>query len=184
MADSILSSLLSKAALSIVGSSDSNGTNVARNLKVSRVQIKYSARAMRHMREDGVSIVDARMIDPIVIDLEVICPTLDELTAVNNLLMDRSNTYTFTSKSIVVNEVTADDIQVKQTPDMLSASPVKINLKQLQRQGGTTVEVHQVVEQPADSSIFNRGIQTVQRVQASVTTTFNKTLSAIDFLDG
>jgi len=172
MADSFLTSLRS-SSLSIVNTADNDKKNIAANLKISSVAIHFRSRPMRHMKEDGSSIVDARIIDPVGIDLNVICPTLDELNAVNNLLQDRKDTYTFTSKGIIVDEVSTEDVSIKQTPDMISASPVRITMKQMLRQGGATnAAVHQVVEQPADSSMFGRGIQMMRSVTTPITETF------------
>ncbi len=168
MADSILSSLRSKASLSIVnksGTGDSQGQDVAKGLRVTRVSIRYSSRPMRHMLENGSSIVDARIIDQTTISLDVICPTLDELSIVNSMLLDRKSTYRVTSKSISVDETVCEDVGILQNAEMLSASPVRIKMRQLMRQGGNK-DIHQVVEQPADSSIFGRGIQTLQQVTA------------------
>lgn len=175
MADSILSSLRSKALLTIVSNGATGAEdNLAKNLKVTNVSIKYSARAMRHMLEDGTTIVDARIIDPTMVELEVICPTLDELNNTNQMLRDRKNTFKLTSKGIIVNNVVCEAFKIQQTSEMLSASPVRISMKQILRQG--MARVGQVVEQPADSSLIGQGIQTMQKVTASVQETFRRVI--------
>jgi len=179
MANSILSSLRSKASLSIANStnsSDDRERDVAKGLVVTKINIKYRSRTMRHMLENGTGVVDTRVIDPTIIDMEVICPTLDELNLVNQMLQDRKNTYNVTTKSIVVNDMVCDNFQVMQSSGMLSASPVRITMKQLRRQGADSKRLHQVVEQPPDSSVLGLGIQRAQQVTSNVQETFRRFL--------
>ncbi len=174
MADSILSSVLSKAALTIVEVGKS--TNLAEKLKVSTVTIKYKSRVMRHQKENGSTVVDVRIVDPVVVDLDVIAPSFDELGVLKNFLLDRKETFTLTSKGVVVKEVVCGAIDIQQNASMLSASPARITFKQFLRQGGPR-ETHKIVEQPADSSVFNRGIQTVTKKLESVQDTFRKSIN-------
>lgn len=168
MADSILSSLLSRASLTLVN--NNTGKDVAEKLKVVGVNFHYRARPMRHMREDGTSIVDSKVIDPVLVEIDVICPSLDAINQVNQTLMDRKDTYTFTSKGIQLQDAVCERFELRQSAEMISASPVRITLKQLRRQGGPSGG--RIVEQPADSSMFGRGIQSVSTVTASIQASF------------
>lgn len=167
MPSTILSSLLSKASLSIVSSQ--TGLDVASTFNVVRVGFKYRSRTMRHMREDGTSIVDCRKVQPAIVEIDVICATLDDLAMANVLIMDRTGVYTITSKGLVLKNMMADEQMIKQSPEMLSASPVRITLKQVLTQ--SNVDPPQM-EQSADSSMLDRGIQavnsTVQSAQGLV----------------
>lgn len=164
MAVSILSSLLSKASLSIVGSQ--SGIDIATNLKVVKVKFRYRSRALRHMREDGTSIVDQRVIVPAVVDLDVYCQNQNDLAAVNSAMLDRTGVYTITSKGLVITNMMSDENQIKQTPEVISANPIRISFKQLLTQGGSNPPS---VAQAADSSLLDRGIQQVQAAAISVT---------------
>jgi len=175
MADSILSSFSSRASLNITNSADDK--DLADGLKVLGVSFRFRARAMRHIREDGTSIVDAKVIEPARVEIDAICPTLDVIEQVNNCLMDRAATYTVTSKGIRLQDVVASEFQIKQSPEMISASPIKLSFNQLQRQGG--VNANKVVEQAPDSSAFNRGIQSVRKVTTSIQDSFAKMLGAV-----
>jgi hypothetical protein len=177
MADSILSSLLSGSTLKIVNDSSDSDDNLARNLKVSNVSIQYKSRAMRHMKEDGGTIVDSRIIDPITVTLSVFCASLDEVKVVNDILMDRKNTYTISSKGLVFPSMTAEELAIKQNGEMLTASPVQITMKELRKIGGETTS-HRVVEQAPDSSNFARGIHTISATTSKVTDTFDKAIGA------
>jgi hypothetical protein len=172
MAASILSSLLSKPALSIVSSQ--TGIDIATNLKVSRVRFRYRSRVMRHMREDGTSIVDQRVILATVVELDVFCVTQDDLAAVNSAMLDRTGVYKITSKGLIVQNMMSEENQIKQTPEVISANPVHIVFKQLLTQNGTNPAS---VEQSADSSLLDKGIQQLQTAAISVQT-FTSNVSA------
>ena len=171
MADSILSSLLSRAALSIVN--DVSGKDVAGSINVKKVEVRYGAKPMRHMKEDGSSVVDTKVIEPVVVSLDVICGTIDQMNVVNDLLKDRTSTYTVTTKGLVINLMMADDFSVNQSPDMLSANPVRLTFKQLIRQSVISTPV---VEQQADASVFERGIQSAKAVTFPVTNAFQNVI--------
>jgi hypothetical protein len=168
MPATVLSTILSKAALTIVNSQ--TGIDVAANLKVVKVSFKFRARALRHMREDGNSIVDARIIVPAYVEIDAFCETLNDLALVNALILDRDSAYKVTSKGIVMDQTMAEENAIKQTPDVISANPVRIVLKQLLRQSGAASPV---TEQPADSSILDKGIQTVNTALQSAQSAVN-----------
>lgn len=156
MPSSILSSLLSKASLSIV--SNVTGVDIATNLKVSRVSIKLCSRVMRHMREDGNTIVDARIIQPTRVEIDVFCTSLDDVTLVNSMLLDRSGLYTVKSKGLIFKSMMAEGEAIRQTPEVISAHPVRISMKQLLNPSG---QEPQSMKQAADSSMIDKGIQTI-----------------------
>ena len=159
MANSILSSLLSSPTLSIVSSQ--TGLDAATNFNVVRVGFKFRARTMRHMREDGTTIVDARIVQPARVEIDVICATLDDLTQANAVLLDRTGVYKVTSKGIVLKNMMAEEEVIKQSSEMISASPVRLTMKQVLTQDNSAPPQ---VEQPADSSMLDRGIQVINSV--------------------
>ncbi len=168
MADSILSSLLAKsAALTIVRSVDTGNKNVAEKFRVAQVSVQFRSRPMRHMREDGISIVDARIIDATILNINVFCATLDEVRAVNTILEDRTSVYTVSSRGLVFRNMTMYDMAIIQSPEMLTASPIQFSMKQLKKQGGDEVK-HPVVEQAPDSSITGQGIKIVTEAVQSI----------------
>lgn len=164
MPSNILSSLLSKPSLSLVSSL--TGIDTAATLKVKSVRIKYTSRVMRHMREDGTSIVDVRIIQPTGAELEIFCQTLDDLAIVNSVILDRSGVYTMKSRGLIVQNMMAEGEQIKQSADMISASPVRLTLSQLITQDAQLVTPQ--VAQPADSSVIDQGIQSLNTVVSGV----------------
>lgn len=165
MPNSILSSLLSKPTLSIVSST--TGLDLATNLQVQRVGIKFRSRVFRHKREDGTSIVDARILVPTVVDIDVFCKSLDDLALVNAMMLDRTSVYRVTTKGVVLLNMMMSDESVKQTPDVISANPVRMTLMRLLTQNNSEPPS---VAQAADSSLLDRGIQQVRTTANSAVT--------------
>lgn len=155
MPSSLLSTALSKPSLSIIGN---DGSNVAVNLKVSRVVIKLSSIVMRHMLETGSTIVDTRIVQPTRIQIDVFVTTFNDLTLVNGLLLDRTQTYTVSSKGLVFAGMMAEGEAIRQTAEVISANPVRISLKQLLLPPSAKPQVAQA----ADSSLLDLGLQGVQ----------------------
>jgi hypothetical protein len=180
MPQTILSSVLSAPTLSIAG--DTDQVEIAQNLKVSKVSIKLRARIFRHKREDGVTIVDARVTEPKRVEIDVFVPTLDDLALLNAAQLDRTETYTLKSRGLIFKNMMMEDGHIKQTPDMLSASPVHVVFQELLMQSGAGLPPP-AVAQPADASIIDRGIQTikssVQTVQGLAQTVVNNVGSAV-----
>ena len=100
MADSILSCLLSVSALKIHNDSDTTGDNAALELKVSKVSIGFRSRPMRHMKEDGTSIVDVRIIDPTQLNIEVFAPSLASINILNIVLANKVARSLFPAKGL------------------------------------------------------------------------------------
>jgi hypothetical protein len=177
MPTSILSSLLSKASLSIVNSQ--TGIDAATNLSVSRVGFKFRARAMRHMREDGTSIVDARILLPTTVEIDVLAPTLDALSGLNSVMVDRTGVNTITSKGLVLTNMMAEDQMIRQTPEIISANPVRIVFKQVLTQNNSAPPA---VEQAPDSSLLDKGIQSVGAAVQTVQGLANSVVSTVQDL--
>ena len=73
----------------------------------------------------------------------------------------------------------ADALDIKQSADMLSASPVRISMKQISRPVvGNKGATHKVVEQAADSSIVTKGIHAASVVTQPVRDTFDKAIGS------
>src|SRR6185503_20744839 len=105
MAQTILSSLLSPSSLSIVSSNSDLSLDIASSLKVARVGIRLCSYVMRHMREDGNTIVDARIIQPTKIEIDVFCQSIDDLAMVNSVMLDRNSTYTIKLRGLIFDNM-------------------------------------------------------------------------------
>jgi hypothetical protein len=182
MANNILSSLYSQAVFSIV---DSNGNAVATGIKIRKVSIKYEAHAMKHTMEDGSTKIDSKIIMAPVINVEFFCPTLSDQDSVTAIMVDRSQTYTVTTKGLIFKPMFLMTEKIDQTPDVLSAAPLQITFKQLLVQARPAI----IFKQAADSTLIDKGLaaltsakQQVTDLATTVSTQAGTALSAIQRL--
>lgn len=168
MAENLISGFLSPSALVIKDAED--GTIQAKNLKISRVHIKLSSNAMKHMLEDGSTVVDSRIIMPSTITIDAFCPDAETVKQLNNLLMDRINFYTVSSKGITLENMMMEADQATQSADIMSAVPVRISMRQVISSNIEAV----VVAQPSDSTLVDRGRALLSTATKSVTDVYNK----------
>lgn len=168
MASNLFSGLLSPSALVIRDQED--GTIQVKGLKAVRVHIKLTSSAMRHMREDGTTIVDSRIIQPSSAVVEALCPDAATFKQVNNLLMDRANFYSVSSKGVILNNMMAEAEQVSQSPEVISAIPVRMSFKQV-----ISKEVLPLlVASSADSTLVDRGMSLLSTAKNTVTDVYSK----------
>lgn len=173
MANSILSTFLAKASMSILN--QTTGQTELKDIKVSKVVIKLSAEPMRHMLEDGTTIVDVRIIKPIHVTADVICPDDDSLSSVNQILDDRQSRYQITSRGVIIANVVSDTDAIVQSADMLSATPIRMSFKQLLLENISPV----VFASSASASVVDRGIAIINDATTSVTDLYNKAAKAV-----
>jgi hypothetical protein len=174
MSSSILSSLLSKSQFTVANAD--TGEQVITGVKIKRVVMRYLASIPRHMREDGTSIVDTRIIRPSIMAVDLICPTLDDVTQLTALVEDRQNLYTITSKGIVFNNMMAQSSINTQNSEMLSAAPYRVFFKELLRQGVDPV----VCANAGDSDTVDGGFQIISSVSNTVSGLYSSVFGSGD----
>jgi hypothetical protein len=163
MTQNILSSLLSKASFSLV--IRDTGLVTCSSLKVSRVGIKLDSIAQRHKQESGTTFVDSRVLRAIVVSVDCFCPDIDTLSQVNEVLNDRSQLYTITSKGLIIDYMRLDKEEIHQTPEVLSASPLRLMFKQVLAQYQTQT----IYAQSGDVPIISRGLAILSTAEQGVT---------------
>jgi hypothetical protein len=168
MAENIISSFLAHSALVI--KDVESGDVQAKGLKVGRVHIKLISSAMRHMKEDGSTIVDSRIIQASTVTIEAFCPDSATLKQVNNLLMDRANFYSVSSKGFILNNMMVEADQVSQTAEMISAVPIRIAFKQVVSKNIQAI----IVAQSADSTLVDRGRSLLSSAAQTVNDLYSK----------
>ena len=168
MALDLLSSFLAPSAL-VIKDSESGSIQV-RNLKVVRVHVKLASSAMKHMREDGSTIVDCRIIQPATINIEAFCPDEATVNQLNNLLNDRANFYSVSSKGVILNNMMVEANQIRQTPDVMSAAPVRIAFRQVISKNVKPL----IVAQSSDSTLTDRGMALLGSTTQTVTGIYGK----------
>lgn len=172
MANDIISSFFSSSTLKIKrvdGAASGNVVRVSRpfvapDLKTVRVTIQLSAAAMRHMREDGATIVDSKVIQPTSLDIEGYCQDINSLGQVNAILLDRTAVYSITSKGLTFDNMMCDTQQIYQSPDVMSAIPIRMRFRQIPSKSVSPI----VVAQSADASIVSRGMNLLSSATKSV----------------
>jgi hypothetical protein len=148
----ILSHLITPAMFTINGGID------AASLKISKVNIKYTSKPMRHMKEDGSTIVDARIIQPVHVEVEGFCPDLDTQNQVNNIMLNRDILYNIDSKGLHIRNMMLEGETVSQTSQVLSAAPVKLSFKEVLVRNVIPI----VTGQSGDASLVDHGMSAVK----------------------
>ena len=171
MANNIVTSFFSSSSLKI--NKKSTGEDVAGTLKVMRVSVKLTASALRHMKENGSTVVDSRIIEPAMVAIEVFCQNLDSYRIVDAILMDRTSLYKITSKGLVFDNMMCETERVTQSPDALSAMPVSIVFKQALSKNTNPV----IFSQSADASAVSRGMNLLSSAANSVGELYNSIAS-------
>jgi hypothetical protein len=175
MATNILSSALSKASFTLTNvtqSTDGSTVTTVSNLKVKAVTISLKAKIFRHKREDGVTIVDSKILLPIQVDVDAFVPDIDTLQQLNALLSDRSSIYKVSSKGLLIDHLMTESAQIRQSAEVISASPVRLSFKELMFKDATPT----ICAQSTDSSLTDRGIATLNSVSTTVSDLINEVL--------
>ncbi len=163
MTQNILSSLLSKASFSLTAID--TGQVVCSNLKISRVVIKLDSIVQRHKQESGSTIVDSRVLRPNIVSIDCFCPDVDTLSQVNDVLNNREKLYTIATKGLIVDYMRLEKEEIRQTPEVLSASPLRLSFKQVLAQYQTQT----IYAQSGDVPLISRGLAILSTAQQGVT---------------
>jgi hypothetical protein len=178
MAGNVISSLFGKKALTIYN--QTYGYVSAKDLKISKVTIKLSSDPQRHMMEDGSAQIDTRTIKGIRIQMEVFCPDNDTLLQLNDIVSDRSSLYQITSRGLIIPDMMIDSELMKQMPEVLSATPIKLTFKQVMIEGKNPI----VMNNAADASLIDRGLAIVNDATETVGELYDKAAGAASNLLG
>lgn len=173
MANSILSGFFSNP--SFVLKPTSYGSAVAASMKIISVDIKFVSTPMRHMREDGTTRVDTRIIRAAELEVSFICPDINTFQQILNVVKDRQQTYSITTRGLHLRRMMVCEDAVKQIPEMLSATPMQLYFKQLLVQN----EDPKVCAQAADSSLIDLGLTTISSAASSASSLYSNIQSNI-----
>jgi hypothetical protein len=165
---SFVSSLLSPTPLKVMNVT--RGFQVMRQVKVLRTKAYLSAAAMRHMLEDGNSIIDTRIILPCSLEIEFICPDLNVAGQVMGVFEDRSSLYQITSKGLIFDNMMLMHDGISQTPENLSSIPTRIMFQQILLEGTQ----QKITAQPGDASIVDRGIAALNNAAQTAQDLFSR----------
>lgn len=169
----IFTSLLSSRSFSIV---DQNTNQlVAADLRVSRVNTRFSSVGQRHMLEDGTTKMDSRTIHPMEIIVEVFCPSIDVVDQINQLLLDRDTLYKVITRGMVFERMMCTSEALNQTPEMISATPARLTFSQVLVQNPKPI----MFRNARDSSMIDRGLALAEDVAGSAGDLFDYAVNGV-----
>lgn len=161
---SILASVFGKTTTSFLQTINGKSTQVLSDLKVESARITLKATVFSHKLENGQSFIDSKVMEPIVIEMNVICPTIDVVDELNDVLMNRSARYQVTSRGLIFQNMLPKSETLDISGEVLSATPVKLVLRQFLVQGESPV----LFANQADSRIVQKGTQLLKQVEGTV----------------
>lgn len=173
MANSIISTLLGSSPFVVYNQSTKSTTTF--DVKVVTASIKLSAEPQRQMLEDGSTLTDSKTVRPTRMSVDVVCPDINVLDQVNSIMGDRTSLYQITSRGLIFANLMVDSEFLRQSPDMLSATPVRMSFKQILIENVSPV----IFANKSDSSVIERGISALNKATASVTDLYNKVSASI-----
>ncbi|WNG73461.1 hypothetical protein 109_060 [Pseudomonas phage 109] len=169
----VFTSLLSSRSFSIV---DQNTNQlVAADLRISRVNTRFSSVGQRHMLEDGTTKMDSRTVHPMEIIVEVFCPSIDVVDQINQLLLDRDTLYKVITRGMVFERMMCTSEALNQTPEMISATPARLTFSQVLVQNPKPI----MFRNAGDSSIIDRGLALAEDVVGSASDLFDYAVNGV-----
>lgn len=168
---SILASLFSRASTRFFN--QTFGIDVLTGVKVVSSITSLDADLMRHMKENGSTEIDSKVVKPIEINMDVICPTTSDLEELNTVLQDRNSIYQITSRGLIFRNMMPRNDIIKQDSKNLSSTPVRITFSQLLVQGESPI----VFANQADARTVNRGVSIIGQAADTVSDFYDKVSS-------
>lgn len=160
------------------------GQPVATGVKIENAKIHLNSTLQKHMREDGATLTDERIIHGTVISIETYCPTLDDVNTLLQIMNDRQNLYTIVAKGLTFANMMAVATQNKQTPEVLSAAPFTIAFMEQLLENAAAV----ICAQAGDSDTQDNGLQLLSNIGNNVnnflTTVRNNAANAASSISG
>ena len=165
---SILSSFTSQASFKLL----SLGTGqYLPQINVIKSKIRLPSKLMKHMSEDGSTIIDARIIEPAEVEVQVLITTQDQFMALNNVLNDRGAFYTIITKGLRLIGFVLDEESLSQSPAVISANPISLKFRQVLFSGLPQVTIY---AQPADSSVLDLGFSALSSATSTISNLYSK----------
>ncbi|ATW57896.1 hypothetical protein CNR33_00050 [Pseudomonas phage tabernarius] len=162
---SILASILGKTTTSFLQTINDETLPVLKDLKVESSRITLKATLFSHKLENGQSFVDSKVMVPIVIEMTVICPTVDVVDELNSIILNRSARYQVTSRGLIFPNMLPKGETIDMSGEMLSATPIKLTWCQLLVQGEAPV----LFANQAESRIVQKGTQLLDKAESTAT---------------
>jgi hypothetical protein len=166
MADTILTAVFSRPQF--VATNEATKVEVWRGIAIIEVEISPSAaltdmpmaidgpkdsQTTSTIREEDIK--SAKIVQPTKLRVSAIINGISMLESIITLFNDETVTMSVNTKSIITDHLVMTDLEIQQTPDMMSAARVNMTFEQAQ----PPVNFGFLPEQPADASIYGFGVQ-------------------------
>lgn len=185
MANSILSSLFGKVAMIVTN--DDTGLTLWSNFKVKTVEISNEAAAtdqplsLEQFSDQGTTLSlqsqdleTVKILRPARMRIVGFAADIDTLESILQTFGNVTGSVSISTKSVIVTSMIPVEIDIEQTPEMLSASKVTIDLEQFEPPEPEAYDP----AQSGDVSTLGIRIQTPPSLTASVSALYNTVSSA------
>ncbi len=182
MADSLLQSVFGKTSFTAVN--ELNNLVCWKNLRIKDVEVNPSAMTTNNPisvenateRSSLVSLLSTdintlKIIQPSNMRITAFCDTLSSIENIVDVFEDTQATLTITTKGITASNMAVISVEIDQSPDMLSAAKVIIELEQASAAPDTDLFYP---ANSSDESPYGISIQTPPGVVTSATNLYNK----------
>jgi len=105
---------------------------------------------------------------------------MDTINQVNAIMLDRESQYSVSSRGITIDGLLPLSENARQTPEVLTATPVRISFKSVP----TDSKPSAILGQSADSTIVNRGMVLVNNAKQNVAELSAKVKAGVDQVKG
>lgn len=136
---------------------DSPTLSMIPGFKIKNAQIAHVAQIARHPTEDGKEVVDHKIIDPRVVQVDGYCADKGTYAMILQMFEDRRNLYGIQVKEMLVENCVFGEFVPSRDSKVLSAIPVSFTMNELLEVPGTTGLESSSVKEPRDASTINRG---------------------------
>lgn len=117
----------------VVGIFDSSLNQVAKNARAIKASVKEESKLMEHPVEDGSTITDHKVIQPVSIDLSIITQGGAARTVYNELfkLYKKTDLLSVSTKTGVYDNMVIEAMPHDETPDMMDEVAIAVRLKEV-----------------------------------------------------
>lgn len=128
-----IQSIVGSAAQDVVGIFDQKLNQVAKNARAIKATVRQEAKLMEHPLEDGATVADHKVIQPVSIDLSVVTQggtaksVYDELVK----LFKSADLLTVMTKVGVYDSMVIEAMPHDETPDMMDEITIAVRLKEV-----------------------------------------------------
>lgn len=125
--------LIPTLAYDVVGIYDEEFSQVLFNARPVKAAIKQTSRPMEHPLETGAIITDHKIVNPVEIDLSLICDSTDYRSVYSQArdLFRNSALLSVQTRTAIYGNMIITDMPHEETPELYDAIPIMLRLKEV-----------------------------------------------------